>query len=164
LGADTIRIRRFRSDDLNRVIQINKECLPENYSSYFYRDLHRRFPETFLVAEFDGFIQGYIMSRIERGISKTLGLRPSRQCHIVSIAVVGEYRRQGIATKLILEAIRNAHTNYDASECFLEVRAGNKTAIKLYEKLGFSKLKQNFGYYIDGEDAWVMAIPIESKA
>ena len=52
---------------------------------------------------------------------------------------------------------------YNASECFLEVRVGNEPAIKLYEKLGFSNVKRNFGYYMDGEDALVMATPIEEN-
>lgn len=163
MGEEGLRVRGFRSDDLNRVMEINFECLPENYSSFFYRDLHRRFPETFLVAEEDSAIRGYIMCRIERGLSKLRNFRPVRQCHIVSIAVGGAYRRQGIATKLVLKAVRNARSEYNASECFLEVRVGNNPAIKLYEKMGFSKVKRNFGYYLDGEDAWVMALPIEEN-
>ncbi len=67
---DSYRIRGFRSDDLDTVMDLNVETLPENYSTFFYRDLYRRFPETFLVAEVDGAIQGYMMCRIERGLSK----------------------------------------------------------------------------------------------
>ena len=47
-----------------------------------------------------------------------------------------------------------------ATECYLEVRIGNDAAIGLYEKLGFAKVKRNYGYYLDGEDAWVMAFPL----
>ncbi|UCH57215.1 MAG: GNAT family N-acetyltransferase [Candidatus Bathyarchaeota archaeon] len=161
LDEESFRIRGFRSNDLNRVKDINLECLPENYSSFFYRDLYRRFPETFLVAEADGDIQGYIMCRIERGLSKLKTLRPARQCHVVSIAVREAYRRRGIATALITRAMERGMENYNASECFLEVRMTNNAAISFYEKLGFSKAKRNFGYYMDGEDAWVMAVAIE---
>lgn len=163
MGDEGFRVRGFRSDDLNNVMEINFECLPENYSSFFYRDIHRRFPETFLVAEVDGSLQGYIMCRIERGLSKLRSLRPARQCHIVSIAVREPYRRRGIATKLVMTAMRNARSESKTSECFLEVRVGNDPAIRLYEKLGFVKAKRNFGYYMDGEDAWVMAVSIEEK-
>ena len=154
------RIRGFRSEDLNRVMDINVECLPENYSTFFYRDLYRRFPETFVVAEADGAVQGYIMCRIERGLSKLKNLRPARQCHVVSIAVREPYRRRGIASQLLTTAMSSAKENYNATECFLEVRVSNDPAVLLYEKLGFSKVKRNYGYYVDGEAAWVMASPI----
>ena len=158
---DSYRIRGFRSDDLDRVMDINVEALPENYSTFFYRDLYRRFPETFLVAEADGAIQGYMMCRIERGLSKLKTLRPAKQCHVVSIAVREPYRRRGIASELMATVMERAKENYGATECFLEVRLSNDAAIYLYEKLGFSKVKRNYGYYIDGEDAWVMAAPID---
>ena len=158
---DSYRIRGFRSDDLDTVMDINAETLPENYSTFFYRDLYRRFPETFLVAEADGAIQGYMMCRIERGLSKLKSLRPAKQCHVVSIAVKEPYRRRGIASELMTVVMERAKENYGANECFLEVRVSNDAAINLYEKLGFSKVKRNYGYYIDGEDAWVMAAPID---
>ncbi|MGD2142145.1 MAG: N-acetyltransferase [Candidatus Bathyarchaeota archaeon] len=161
MGDGGFRIRGFRSDDLDRVMSINEECLPENYSTFFYRDLHRRFPETFVVAESDGGIQGYIMCRIERGLSKLRSLRPARQCHVVSVAVREQYRRRGIASALLIRAMKRGKANYGASECFLEVRITNEAAIGLYEKFGFEKVKRNYGYYMDGEDAWVMASPIE---
>jgi len=161
LTDDSYRIRGFRSDDLDTVMDINAETLPENYSTFFYRDLYRRFPETFLVAEADGAIQGYMMCRIERGLSKLKSLRPAKQCHVVSIAVREPYRRRGIASELMTVVMERAKENYGANECFLEVRLSNDAAINLYEKLGFSKVKRNYGYYIDGEDAWVMAAPID---
>jgi ribosomal-protein-alanine N-acetyltransferase len=163
LTDDSYRIRGFRSDDLDRVMEINVETLPENYSTFFYRDLYRRFPETFLVAEADGAIQGYMMCRIERGLSKLKSLRPAKQCHVVSIAVREPFRRRGIASELITTVMERAKENYGATECFLEVRMSNDAAINLYEKLRFSKVKRNYGYYIDGEDAWVMAIPIDGR-
>ena len=163
MEGDGFRVRGFRSEDLSRVMDINVECLPENYSTFFYRDLYRRFPETFVVAEADGEIQGYIMCRIERGLSKFKGLRPARLCHVVSIAVRESYRRRGIATAVLRTAMRNGRDAHDASECYLEVRVSNEPALELYEKLGFSKAKRNYGYYMDGEDAWTMAKPIDAS-
>lgn len=144
-------------------MEINERCLPENYSSYFYRDLYQKYPETFLVAEMKGTIQGYIMCRIERGFSKMGGMLPTRLTHIVSVAVMQAYRRQGIAENLIREAMRRSVMNYDTSEMYLEVRISNKAAILLYEKLNFKKVKRNYGYYMDGEDSWVMAITLKQK-
>jgi ribosomal-protein-alanine N-acetyltransferase len=155
------QVRAFRADDLNRVMEINLECLPENYSAYFYRDIASSYPDTFLVAESDGEIQGYIMCRVERGFSKVRGFSTARLLHVVSIAVRQPYRRKGIAFALMNEAMKRGVASYKASECYLEVRVGNEAAISLYEKLGFSKVKRNYGYYLDGEDAWVMAFPLK---
>jgi [ribosomal protein S18]-alanine N-acetyltransferase len=156
-------LRTFTAEDLNRVMGINFECLPENYSSSFYRELFSHYPETFIVAEADDNIQGYVMCRVERGFSKLRTLSPARLLHIVSIAVRESYRRKGIAKALMLEVMKRGTDFYDASECYLEVRLGNEPAIKLYEGLNFSKTKRNYGYYLDGEDAWVMAVHLPSK-
>jgi len=164
LESDNFMLRGFRPNDLNRVMDINVECLPENYSKFFYRDLYRRFPETFIVAEADGQIQGYIMCRIERGLSKFKSLRPARLCHVVSIAVREPYRRQGIAKGIMLVAMEKGQETYEASECYLEVRISNGPALVLYEKLGFTKIKRNYSYYMNGEDAWMMAIRIQIPA
>jgi len=156
-------LRTFKGEDLNRVMAINFECLPENYSSSFYRELFSRFPETFVVADANGDVQGYIMCRVERGFSKLRNLSPARLLHVVSIAVREPYRRKGIAKALMFEAMKRGLVSYEATECYLEVRVGNEPAVKLYEGLGFTKTKRNYGYYLDGEDAWVMSLSIGGK-
>lgn len=156
-------LRVFRVEDLNRVMAINFECLPENYSSSFYRELYGRFPETFIVAEAEGDIQGYLMCRVERGFSKLRSLSPARLLHVVSIAVREQFRRRGIAKALMFEAMKKGTAAYEATECYLEVRVGNDSAVKLYERLGFTKTKRNYGYYLDGEDAWVMSLAFPAK-
>ncbi len=161
MGSEGYRIRTFRVEDLERVMKINFECLPENYSPSFYLDLHKRFPETFLVAEVEGVVQGYVLSRIEKGFSKFHTLRLTRLCHIVSIAVREPFRKRGIGTELLRSAMRRGKERYEAEECYLEVRVTNEPAIRLYQKLGFIRVKRNIAYYMDGEDAWVYAIPLK---
>jgi ribosomal-protein-alanine N-acetyltransferase len=161
LSSQGFDVRVFTVNDLERVMQINSKCLPENYSSYFYRDLYTKYPETFLIAEADGEIQGYIMIRVERGWSKKGKLSPARLAHVVSIAVMAGYRRRGIGEALIKQAMSRGRRLYDCNEGYLEVRVSNEPAIGLYSKLGFSKVKRNYGYYLDGEDAWVMATELE---
>ena len=154
-------LRTFTVSDLERVMHINTACLPENYSSFFYNDLYTRFPDTFIVAEMDGEIQGYIMCRIEKGWSKRGRLSPARLCHVVSIAVMESYRRRGIGKALVEQAMGRGRRTYDSNEGYLEVRVSNEPAVNLYAKLGFTKVKRNYGYYLNGEDAWVMAAPLD---
>ncbi|MEM2518912.1 MAG: GNAT family N-acetyltransferase, partial [Nitrososphaerota archaeon] len=75
----------------------------------------------------------------------------------ISIAVLPEYRRAGIATALMEKAMEALKNVYGCSEIFLEVRVSNTPAINLYEKLGFIKIERIKNYYLDGEDAYLMA-------
>jgi ribosomal protein S18 acetylase RimI-like enzyme len=40
----------------------------------------------------------------------------------------------------------------------------NQPAIALYEKLGFTKVNRKMGYYMDGEDARVMAKSLKEES
>jgi len=153
---ETFELRKFAPDDLQSVMQINRETLPENYSDYFFMDLYERFPETFIVAKEDGRIAGYIMCRIEVGLSN-FGLGGLiRKGHVVSIAVLPTYRRKGIAQALLNKSMEGMRF-YKAKQCYLEVRVTNDAGVGLYKKLGFEVSRTVHGYYSDGEDAYVMS-------
>jgi len=153
---ETFRLRKFEMQDLQKVMFINRVCLPENYTDYFFLDLYRRFPESFIVAEQNGEIVGYIMCRIELGFSNFGFSGLIKKGHIVSIAVLPEFRRKGIAKALINRAMEGMKL-YKAKQCFLEVRVSNVPAVNLYKSLGFQITKTIHGYYADGEDAYVMS-------
>jgi ribosomal-protein-alanine N-acetyltransferase len=151
----TFKLRKFTPDDLQSVMQINRVCLPENYTDIFFIDLHHRFPETFIVAEEDGKIVGYIMCRIEVGLA-SFGLGGLiRKGHVVSIAVLPHGRRKGVARALMTTAMEGMRY-YKAKQCYLEVRVTNTAGVALYKKLGFDVSRTNKGYYSDSEDAYVM--------
>ncbi|MGB9741276.1 MAG: ribosomal protein S18-alanine N-acetyltransferase [Candidatus Bathyarchaeia archaeon] len=159
----TFALRKFTLNDLQHVMHINRVCLPENYTDFFFIDLHRRFPETFIVAEENGEIVGYIMCRIEFGLSDFGFSGLIKKGHIVSVAVMPEHRRKGIGQALIADAL-NGMRSYGAKQCFLEVRVTNDPAINLYTKLGFKVTRTIRGYYADGEDAYVMSKEIPKKS
>jgi len=151
----TYKLRKFTPDDLQSVMHINRLCLPENYMGFFFMDLHKRFPETFVVAEEDHKIVGYIMCRIEVGLA-SIGLGGLiRKGHVVSIAVLPQGRRKGVAYALMTRAIEGMQY-YKAKLCYLEVRVTNAPGVSLYKKLGFEASRTIHGYYSDGEDAYVM--------
>ena len=157
------KFRPFKPSDLDAVIQINRECLPENYSHQFFINLYKRFPATFIIAEVNGKLVGYIMCRIETGIPSFKMLGIAKKGHVISIAVLPNYHRKGIGFALIREAT-NAMTSYNAKECYLEVRESNLPAVYLYKKLGFETARTLRNYYADGEDAYVMAIPLTNSS
>lgn len=75
---------------------------------------------------------------------------------MMNLAVAPEYRRQGIAEKLVNELVDRLRSN--AVSCLtLEVRASNLPAICLYEKLGFQEVGRRPGYYrAPKEDALIL--------
>lgn len=158
----TFKLRKFTVNDLERITYINRVCLPENYSDYFFVDLHRKFPETFIVAEEDGEVMGYIMCRIETGLSGFVFRGFIKKGHIVSVAVLPQYRREGTGTALVTKAMENMRI-YKAKQCFLEVRMTNTPAVNLYKNLGFQITRTIRGYYANGEDAYVMERKLENS-
>lgn len=148
-------LRQVRPEDLDQVMYVNKVCLPENYTRYFFMDLYQRFPNTFIVAEENGEIVGYVMCRIETGPPDWGLLGIAKKGHVISIAVLPEQQRKGIGQALMRKAMRGMGT-YRARECYLEVRVSNKPAVNLYRKLGFEIKRTLRGYYADGEEAFVM--------
>jgi len=158
----TFTLRQFESSDLEQVLHINRMCLPENYTGFFFLDLHRRFPETFLVAEDNGTVIGYIMCRIETGLPSFKIIGVTKKGHVISIAVLPQNQRQGVGRALVQEAM-NAMRRYKAKECVLEVRASNTVAVNLYRKLGFEIIRTLHRYYADGEDAYLMAKKLSFK-
>ena len=147
-------IERCSRRDLEEVIEINKGALPEHYPAFFFEELLDRFPESFLVARKDRVV-GYVMCRIEYGLSFVRKLSLTRKGHIVSIAVKEGHRRKGLGRALMEEAIKGLKAR-GCREAYLEVRVSNEPAISLYEKLGFRKESVIDGYYRDGEAAYLM--------
>jgi ribosomal-protein-alanine N-acetyltransferase len=80
------------------------------------------------------------------------------EMHILNLAVAPDRRRRGIAGKLVKAGLQRAR-NKGATRAFLEVRASNREAQKLYAGLGFSGMSVRRGYYdMPVEDAIVMTL------
>jgi len=150
-------IRRCDPSDLIPVMEINMKTLPEHYSDYFYESLLAELPESFLVAEVNGKLVGYIMCKTEYGFSNFKKLGFVKKGHVVSVAVLEEQRKKGIGRALVEEAIGGTKIK-KADELYLEVRCSNNEAVRLYEKIGFIIKQRIKSYYRDGEDAYLMAI------
>jgi len=149
-------LRGFGPGDLDAVMNINRVCLPENYAPYFFLDTFNTLPEGFIVAQVQGQVVGYIMCRLEHGFSDLRKLRFARKGHIVSVAVMPEYRTMGMGYSLVQQAL-SALLVHHVDECYLEVRVSNYPAINLYKKLGFQVTRTIPRYYFDASDAYVMS-------
>jgi ribosomal-protein-alanine N-acetyltransferase len=74
--------------------------------------------------------------------------------HLMNVAVAPENRRNKLATSLIRKAFGRIGPDAPVT---LEVRPSNRSAIALYEEIGFRSYGSRKGYYPDnGEDALIM--------
>jgi ribosomal-protein-alanine N-acetyltransferase len=80
------------------------------------------------------------------------------EAHIATLAVHPEFRRRGIARRLLQTALDEAYTE-GAERCLLEVRAGNRAALTMYKEIGFEIVGRRSHYYHDNdEDALLMTL------
>lgn len=78
------------------------------------------------------------------------------EAHIATLAVHPDYRERGIGSILLVEALQSVLLQ-GARSAFLEVRASNLVAQKLYQHFGFEIVNRRPRYYKDNlEDALLM--------
>ncbi|MGL4249986.1 MAG: ribosomal protein S18-alanine N-acetyltransferase [Aeromonas sp.] len=78
---------------------------------------------------------------------------------LMNICVHPTYQGKGLG-RTLLQHYLNHSKQHGAEACFLEVRAGNQTAITLYESAGFAEYCRRADYYGSGnerEDAVLMS-------
>ncbi|XRO76798.1 ribosomal protein S18-alanine N-acetyltransferase [Methanocaldococcus sp. 10A] len=138
-------IRKFTSNDLDAVEEIEKEAFKTQYPTGLILGIWAMYPNCFYVAEVNRKVVGYILGTMDWGNG-----------HIVSLAVKKEYRGLGIGTAL-LKTLENYYFNVaNCNYIVLEVRVSNIVARKFYYKMGYKDRKLIPKYYEDGEDAILM--------
>ncbi len=89
------------------------------------------------------------------GYAAVLVVAPGVEADVLTVAVLPEYARKGIATHFMNE-LEKWSLEKKASAMMLEVGVTNTSAIALYEKLGYQTIATRKGYYGAGLDAFVM--------
>ena len=74
------------------------------------------------------------------------------EAHITNVAMLPEFRGQGIGSKMLSEYIHIVKQK-GITAMTLEVRPSNQAAIALYEKFGFRSVGLRKGYYQDNNEA-----------
>ena len=136
-------MRNFEYKDLEAVWEIAREALEENYTMDFLLYLWQINPNGFLVAEKNGKIVGFILS----------AKQSKEELRILMLAVKKEYRGQGIGSMLLKELLLRFP---EVRRIYLEVKVGNKKAIKFYKKHGFKIKEKLDNFYTDGSSAYLM--------
>jgi ribosomal-protein-alanine N-acetyltransferase len=136
-------------EDVPRVLEIERMSFTSPWSEAAFLQEIRKDYALSQVAEFRYDIIGYICVNylFEEG-------------HILNLAIRPDFRRQGIATFLMKDAL-NILKEKGCRFFYLEVRVSNLAAKTFYERLGFRVVALRKGYYISPqEDAALMALGI----
>lgn len=134
----TITYRRATSNDIPQLKAINEQCLPENYPLQVWKFMMELDLASYVAMD-DDKIVGYDV------VTSPSWLFGGDPCVlIISLAVLEEYRRKGIATELLKRSIELVGDQ----EIQLNVRESNP-AKKLYEKFGFKVKCIEKEYYIN---------------
>ncbi|KAJ3010333.1 N-alpha-acetyltransferase 10 [Thoreauomyces humboldtii] len=117
---------------------------------YIYHALS--WPQLSYVAEdHKGRVVGYVLAKME----EEPGQVPHG--HITSLAVMRNWRRLGIAEKLMTQSQKAMAEAFLAQYVSLHVRKSNRAALQLYrDTLKFTVNDIEKAYYADGEDAYAM--------
>lgn len=96
-------------------------------------------------------LRRYSMVRARRLVGFALLRMAADEAEVLTIAVTGAHRGRGHGRLLMEEALRRLYRERVES-CFLEVDRDNRTAVGLYQSLGFETVGERKGYYhrLDG--------------
>ena len=100
-----------------------------------------------------------------RLLTRSLHYSPLHHPHFTAVTVSPEYRRLGVAKKLMCELEEISTEVYNGFFVDLFVRCSNALAISMYNHFGYTTYRRVLGYYGSEEDALDMrkALPRDVK-
>jgi ribosomal-protein-alanine N-acetyltransferase len=135
--------------DIPVLVSYEKELFPYSpWSTAQFKEEFAGIPTTrfMSVAESDNQIIGYC------GVFLPA---PGVEADVLTVAVLPDFRRQGIAREFMRQ-IEEWAKDRGASALMLEVEKSNSAAIELYRSLGYMQISVRMDYYGPGQDAFVM--------
>ncbi|KAK5995773.1 N-alpha-acetyltransferase 30 [Cladobotryum mycophilum] len=151
---------RLESQYLPAIRSLISKDLSEPYSIYVYRYFLCQWSHLCFMAldPADSSLIGVIICKLEVHSSHS---PPTRRGYIAMLAVATPFRGHGVATALVKRAIE-AMTKRNADEIVLETEETNIPAMRLYERLGFIRSKKLHRYYLNGNSAYRLVLPLKS--
>lgn len=146
IQKEDVSFRLMTLEDIEQILVVEKASFATPWSfEAFYNELTKNRFAHYIVVENNKGIIGYcgVWVIIDEG-------------HITNIALLPEYRGNGIGTLLLKQVMKHTRS-LGAKTLTLEVRVSNKVAQHLYRKLGFVDGGLRKNYYEDNqEDGLIM--------
>lgn len=140
-------LRRATLNDAKEIARLEREIFESGWTLENVEDMLKG--DSYAVVEdLNGEIIGYASYyiHIDEG-------------DINNIAVAENYRKQGVGKALVASLLQDAKAR-GINKLFLEVRANNLPAIRLYESFNFKQISVRKKYYSDGQDALIYQLTI----
>ncbi|SEI73190.1 [SSU ribosomal protein S18P]-alanine acetyltransferase [Azotobacter beijerinckii] len=142
---DAISFRPMTEADLEAVLKVEYAAFSHPWTRGTFQDALKSY-ECWLM--FEGGQQ------VGHGVIQVI----LDEAHLLNITVKPQSQGRGLGQRLLEHLMVRARARR-AAECFLEVRAGNGSAYRLYERYGFNEVGRRRDYYPAAggrEDALVM--------
>jgi len=149
-----VLLREMRRDDLVAVLDIERRSFGQPWSrAFFEKELSTPFARLVVAVE---------EGPRPRIVGYTCRWRVTDEVHLLNVAVHPDHRGDGLGRRLVTAVVEESRTSA-ARAMFLEVRAGNVVARRLYRQMGFRDLGVRRGYYGPGQDAIVMELRLDGR-
>jgi ribosomal-protein-alanine N-acetyltransferase len=145
-----VRLRPMQRADLDAVLAIEQRVFPQPWSrGFFEKELAAPQARCTVAVRTDGEVPALV--------GYTVAWRVLDEVHLLNVAVHADHRGASIGRTLLEYALDDGRAT-GARVVYLEVRAGNVPARRLYRRLGFRDLGVRRAYYGPGQDAIVMEL------
>ena len=149
MATDEVTYRPLDAAHVQQIAQLDAVLMPkDSWSAGMFADELSLTSRTWWAAYHGPRMVGYCGGWLSDGAVQ-----------ILKVAVDPEYRRRGVALRLVSLVAEDAR-NLAATEMTLEVRASNVGAQAFYERIGLRSLGVRPRYYPDREDAVIMTGPL----
>ena len=145
----TFEIRKMTVEDVSAVFAIEDRTFTTPWSERMFKHELQRNPSSRI----------WVLEVLEEGEKIIAGMVVAwlivDEVHIANIAIDAPYRRQGLGCKLLKHALLQGLAD-GGKLSYLEVRAGNEGAIRMYERFGYYRAGLRVGYYKDNNEDGVL--------
>jgi [ribosomal protein S18]-alanine N-acetyltransferase len=146
-------------ENIPELIDIQTECGLSPWTSEGYH-LEMRRPDSIILAALNtsGDITGFIVGRAPKRIEDQ---SYAAEAEIYNLGTRTAFRQQGVASSLLGHFIKDCNKR-GVRSIWLDVRAGNHTAISFYRSHGFVPVSTRRDFYSSpSEDATIMTLQLE---
>ena len=141
-------LRRMRSHDVERVMEVEVGAYPFPWTDGIFRDCIRVGYDCW-VLELEGTVVGHAVLALAAG-----------EAHLLNLTVEACRQGLGLGRFLLRQLVQRARAS-DVEVLFLEARPSNLAALHLYRSEGFAHVGTRPRYYPgeqEREDAWVFSL------
>ncbi len=127
----------FLTEHVEEALRIHQQCLPMPWSEKLFQEALKDKNNIGFSALIEDDLSGFIIGR-----------KIQEEAEILTLVVDESQQGRGVGTKLLHHFLAHLKQQH-IKKIFLEVKASNTPAMKLYESFGFRKIGRRENYYTE---------------